>query len=97
MRVVFASEALRDLELIGDWIAADSPRRAVSYVRELRMRARSLNAWPYRYPASGSDTRIRRAPYGAYNIHYVVLNDRVLIWRILHSAMLFEVVWPGPE
>ncbi len=97
MRVVFSSDALRDLEGIGDWIAQDSPRRAVSYVRELRARARSLKQWPLRYPAMGGDARLRRASYGAYNIHYVVFDDRVLIWRIVHGAMAFEVIWPGSD
>jgi plasmid stabilization system protein ParE len=97
LKVVFASDALRDLELIGDWIAQDSPRRALSYVRDLRAMARSLGSWPLRYPAIGPDERLRRAPYGAYNIHYVLFEDRVMIWRILHSAVEFEVVWPDPE
>ncbi len=95
--MVFASDGLRDLELIGDWIAQDNPRRAFSYVRELRAKARSLKQWPMRYPAIGEDARLRRAPHGAYNIHYVVLDDRVLVWRIVHSAVAFEVVWPGTE
>ena len=97
MKVVFAADALRDLERIGDWIAQDSPRRALSYVHDLRAMAHSLRRWPWRYPAIGTDTRLRRAPHGAYNIHYVVFDDRVLIWRIVHSAIEFEVVWPGSE
>lgn len=97
MKVVFASDALRDLERIGDWIAENNPRRALSYVRELRARARSLGHWPLRYPAIGNDPRLRCAPHGAYNIHYVALEDRVLIWRIIHSAVAFEVAWPGTE
>ncbi len=97
MKVVFSSDAVRDLERIGDWIAEDSPRRAVSYVRELRARALSLKQWPLRYPAIGVDARIRRAPYGSYNIHYVVFENRVLIWRIVHGAMAFEVIWPGSD
>lgn len=97
MKVVFASDAVRDLELIGDWTAQGNPRRAVSYVRELRAMARSLRDWPNRYPAISADPRLRRAPYGVYNIHYVFFDDRVLIWRIVHSAVAFEVVWPGSE
>ena len=95
MKVVFGEDALADLEAIGDWIARDNPRRAVSYVEELRQRSLSLKDWPFRYPAPGADKRVRRAPYGSYNIHYVVLEDHVLIWRIVHGAQLFDVVWPG--
>jgi plasmid stabilization system protein ParE len=36
MRVEFAPLALSDLESIAEYIAADNPRRAVSFVRELR-------------------------------------------------------------
>lgn len=36
MIVRLAAEAERDLEAIGDWIAADIPVRALSFVEELR-------------------------------------------------------------
>jgi toxin ParE1/3/4 len=36
VRVVLSNQAETDLEEIGDYIAADSPARAVSFVRELR-------------------------------------------------------------
>lgn len=36
MRVVLSNQAEVDLEEIGDYIAADNPVRAVSFVREMR-------------------------------------------------------------
>lgn len=42
MIVVFADEAEADLERIGDYIAQDNPRRAFTYVQELRARCERL-------------------------------------------------------
>lgn len=36
MRLLFAPLAEQDLESIADYIAADNPRRAVSFIEELR-------------------------------------------------------------
>ena len=36
MRSIFLPAAIADLEGIGDYIARDNPRRAISFVAELR-------------------------------------------------------------
>lgn len=35
MKLVFTEEAKRDLLLVGDYIAQDNPRRAITFVEEL--------------------------------------------------------------
>jgi toxin ParE1/3/4 len=47
--VRFSAEAERELEAIGDWIAADSPARALSFVREPRDACIGLAEFPNRF------------------------------------------------
>jgi toxin ParE1/3/4 len=85
--VAFRPQALRDLEAIADYIAADNPRRAQSFVQELRKRCRLLGDFPEsarRFPALGKDARI--LPYRNYLIIYRNLPDQVLISRVIHGA-----------
>jgi len=42
MRVEFSNESENDLEQIGDFIAKDNPRRAYSFMRELRSKCEAL-------------------------------------------------------
>lgn len=70
MKLTITDEARADLIRIGDHIAKDSPRRALSFVAELEERCRALPQMPFLYPllprreASG----IRRAVHGSYLI-----------------------------
>nr|VFK54596.1 MAG: Plasmid stabilization system protein ParE [Candidatus Kentron sp. TUN]VFK57799.1 MAG: Plasmid stabilization system protein ParE [Candidatus Kentron sp. TUN]VFK62313.1 MAG: Plasmid stabilization system protein ParE [Candidatus Kentron sp. TUN] len=48
--VVFSIRAERDLEDIGDYIARDNPRRALSFVREMRKRCRDMSDFPENNP-----------------------------------------------
>jgi len=88
LRVVFTLEAEAGLERIGDFIAQDSPRRAMSFIDELRGKAlglaHSAHAFPFvpRYEALG----VRRRVHGQYLILYRVDPDRILILHILHGA-----------
>ena len=65
MRVVFSRGCETDLEQIADHIAKDSPRRALSFVRELRVAARALAPEPESRPKATFDPRIRRSVYEA--------------------------------
>lgn len=51
MRVALTAQAERSLEEIGDWIAADDPDRAVSFVAELRAAANALVKFPEAFPS----------------------------------------------
>ncbi len=88
MKVVFAPLANQALEQIGDFIAQDNPRRALSFVRELREKARGLARSPRAFPliplyeARG----IRRRVHGPYLILYRVETDAIVILNILHGA-----------
>ena len=84
MRVVFTPEAEASLERIGDYIAQDSPGRAVSFIAEL------AEAFPLvpRYAKLG----VRRLPHGRYLILYRPRGDCVIILRVVHGAR-GEATW----
>lgn len=85
--VVFSPKAEHDLEDIADYIAADNPRRAVSFVRELRERCFALGTLPASarpFPALAPDAHI--LPYRNYVILYRNLPRHVSIERIVHGA-----------
>jgi plasmid stabilization system protein ParE len=46
VQVVVAKSAITDLESIADWIATDSPERAISFILLLRGRCLQLGACP---------------------------------------------------
>ncbi len=94
MKVVITAAAEADLEDIGDFIARDSPRRAISFVDELVAAARGLAEYPDAYPlVPDYESRgIRRRPYGNYLIFYAVRPGQVTVERILNGARDYEEI-----
>lgn len=93
-KIVFSSAAEADLEGIADYISADDPARALSFVRELRESCTRLAAFPFscplvpRYEATG----IRGLVHGGYLIFYRVGKDRIEIIHVLNGAMDYEPI-----
>ena len=93
MILEFTSEAEGDLEQIADNIAEHSPRRALSFMRELRSRCEDLILHPNsfalvpRYEQHG----IRRRVHRNYLIFYRVEPAKVVIVHILHGATDYGV------
>lgn len=86
-RCVFSPLAETDLEEIGDYIARDNPRRALTFIRELRERCAQITHHPEAAPLRpefGVDLRL--VPFGRYLIFYTVSAKAVRIERILHGA-----------
>ena len=88
--VFFTPEAERDLEEIGDYIAADNPARAVSFVQDIRDRCTKIGNAPLAYAARPElGEGIRSCPHGR---HYLIFfrvessDHSVLIVRVLHGA-----------
>ena len=85
--VFFSNKAEEDLEEIADYIAQDSPTRALSFISVLRQQCEKLSLYPTsfrRYPELGPDAHIM--PHKNYVILYLNLDDYVSIERILHGA-----------
>ena len=88
MKVAFTSEAREDLRDIAEHIATDAPRRALSFIQELRESARGMGRTPRAYPMDPryESVALRRRVHGNYLILYRIVGDRVDILRIIHGA-----------
>ena len=94
MNVVFSKEALDDLDRIAAGIAADSPKRAVSFLRELRQGCEGLADMPRRFQLVPryEHTGVRRRVIGNYLVFYRVEEGRVEILHIVHGARDYESI-----
>jgi plasmid stabilization system protein ParE len=88
LRVTFSDEAEADLEEIGDTIAMDSPRRALTFVQELRRSCDGLGNNPRRFEVVERFKAygVRRRVHGAYLIFYMIEGDEVAVMRIIHGS-----------
>lgn len=83
-----AEEAGGDLERTADYIARDNPRRALTFIQELRTSCLDLADTPEgfalvpRYERQG----IRRRVHGSYLIFYRVRGERIIVIHVLHGA-----------
>jgi toxin ParE1/3/4 len=86
-RAVFSPQAKRDLQSIADYIAADNPLRALTFVGEIEARCFKLADFPRlarTLPELGAHAHI--LPHGNYVILYRDLPDEVSIERVVHGA-----------
>jgi toxin ParE1/3/4 len=88
MRVRITAAAEADIEEIGNFIAMDNPLRAESFARELVDRCLGLAEHSERYPVFTTvlGREIRRCPFGRYLIFYSIIDNRVEVDRVFHSA-----------
>ena len=97
MILELSDEVEQDLEQIADYIARDNPRRALSFILELRTRCEELLDTPNgfaivpRYERYG----IRRRVHGNYLIFYRVETAKVVIVHILHGATDYGAILFG--
>ena len=83
--------AEQDLEAIGDFIAQDNPRRAITFIIELRNQCAKIAANPKACrlrPELG--TNVRSFAYGNYVIFFQETPDTLCIVRVLHGTMDIE-------
>ena len=97
MKVSFADAAIRELEDIGDYIARDNPRRAKTFVEEMREKCLGIGEFPQAYPLVERHTRskIRKRSYRSYLIFYRVIASRVEIIHVLHGARDYLALLDG--
>jgi toxin ParE1/3/4 len=94
MIVHISAEAEADPESIGDYIARDNPRGALSFVQELRVKCMDLadiaRAFPLvpRYEQHG----VRHRVHGNYLIFYREEGGKLIVLHILHGAMDYALL-----
>ncbi|GHD14194.1 type II toxin-antitoxin system RelE/ParE family toxin [Tianweitania populi] len=95
-RVVISATARQHFATIADFIGQDSPKRALSFIRELQRRCRDLSHHPLVGPvvrrSAGRD--VRRVVHGRYNIFYRVDAKMIEIMAILPGAMNLDAIIP---
>lgn len=87
MRVKLSRFVRRDLEEIADWIAHDNPRRAVTFIQEIRETFREIGAGPQLFqlrPDIGESARV--AVVGRYVILFWIDGEVVRIERVLYGG-----------
>lgn len=86
--VKFSPAALRDLDEILDYIAADKPDAARNVVARIRTSCDRLGEFPNRGELLEEfGLRIRRISVGNYNVYYRHGDDGVLlVMRVRHGA-----------
>jgi toxin ParE1/3/4 len=83
----FAPAAEDDLEDIALFIATDSPRRALSFVAELRAHCARIADQPEAYPLREEyGAGVSVTVHGRYLIFHAVRDEALVIERILHGA-----------
>jgi toxin ParE1/3/4 len=91
MRLEFSPRAFQDLEAIGDYIARDNPKRAASFIRDLREHCRKMAMTPTAYRQRPElAPGLRSCVFGSYVIFFDNAAASVRIVRILHGAMDVE-------
>ncbi len=87
MRVVLSPQAASDLEEIGDYIARDNPRRAVTFIAELQASCIKLGQAPGLGPVRPDvGEGVRMLAHGRYLIFYREQGTTLRIERVMHGA-----------
>ena len=91
-RIGWSRRALRDLEAIAEYIAADSPTYAGIVVKKVVSETKML----VRFPRSGrkvpefDDDNVRELIVYSYRIIYRLQDDEVVIAAVIHGKRLLQ-------
>ena len=93
-RVEITASAERDVRSIRATIAADKPRAAEKWGREITRRIRSLKSMPLRHEvipeADELGVDYRHIIFGNYRAIFRIHGNRVFILRVIHAARLLD-------
>lgn len=86
-RPVILPAARADLVEIGDFIAADNPIRALSFVAEIEARIGKLTEMPGASLARDDlHSGLRSVRHGRYTIFFMDMGDEVRVVRVIHTS-----------
>jgi toxin ParE1/3/4 len=84
-------KAVDNLQAIGDFIATDNPRRAISFIDELLDVCTRIAAHPQAFRRRDDlADGLRQAVHGRYLILFTVGTEGVVIERVVHGARRLE-------
>lgn len=87
MRIEVSSLVEGDLDAIADYIAQDSPRRALSFIREIREQILALGHRPLRFRLRTElEDDARVALVGHHGILFRIREDAVRVERVAYVA-----------
>ncbi len=85
MRIEVSSLVEGDLDAIADFIAQDNPRRALSFLRQIRAQILALGQRPLRFRSRTEvDEDARVALVGRYGILFRIRDDVVRVERVVY-------------
>ncbi len=96
--VSWTNTAWRDLELIADSIAEDSPGYAAAFVERIRGQARSLDDLSFRgrLVPELREAAVRELLIGNYRLIYEMHETAVYVLGVIHGARDLLALW-DPE
>jgi toxin ParE1/3/4 len=87
VRIEVSSLVEGDLDAIAECIAQDNPRRALSFIREIREQILALGHRPLRFGLRAEfKDEARMARVGRYGILFRIHNDAVRVERVVYVA-----------
>jgi toxin ParE1/3/4 len=87
VRIEVSSFVEGDLDAIADYIAQDNPRRALSFIRQIRAQILALGHRPLRFRLrTGLEEDARVALVGRYGILFRIRDDVVRVERVVYCA-----------
>lgn len=87
MKLTLTRTAQRDLQDIGDWIAADGGATAEAFLDTLLAECRAIIDHPRIYPTvSGGRYPLRRKIFRRYRIFYRALPNELRIISVMHGS-----------
>jgi addiction module RelE/StbE family toxin len=91
-RINWTSQALTDLEAIGDFIARDAPNFAQVMVDRIFESVERLEAFPRsgRIVPEINQENIREIILGSYRIVYLLRDENVFILTVFHASRLLK-------
>lgn len=93
-RILWSPQALRDLEGIRDYVAADSPRYAALVIERIVHSVERLQDFPRsgRIVPERSDPNVREVIVRPYRVVYRLRGDQAEVVTVFRASRLFPVV-----
>ena len=90
MEIIWSSQSIKDIEEIGDFIAADNPTRAISFVDEFISSVERLSHYPESGPIVEENPVFRHIVHHGYRIIYQLRSEKILIVTVLGPRRLLK-------